>query len=662
VRPCLPLPLLLVVVAAVAWGPLQADDSSPPETGPAEGLTTSPPSPGKDRSDSDELRPFLDQLFQQAMHEHGIPGLAAVLVQNGAVVYSAGFGWADVEQQVPVDPATTVFPFGSISKLFTTLAVLQAVENGQLELDADVQTYVAPLAIDDSFPDPITLRHLLTHTDGLDPRWLFGGATTDPSRLPSLAQLLQRLPPRIEPPGQLYLYSDVGISLAARALENVSGQSFADHLDRQVLQPLGMERSSFEPWQSAEAQTHRATGYERGPDGANRRLPVVYPTAVAAGGLQGPVLDLVPLMLAQLTPANSPAPITPMVRQLMSTRQFSHHESIPGTCFGYYEYFRQGERGLLHGGLVPGFTSVVFLLPDHQTGLAVVVNQFGLVSLLEEQLLQRYLDRYHPGVPPRADPPAALAEASAGVRRPSLAGRYRSDQYSRHSTDKLALASGWGSEIVVQEQPGGRLWFEPGGSWQPVGADVFEHESTSERVVFRRDARGRGERIVGSPQFMSYHRLRWFDRLAVHGGVTAVFVTSVLAVASVAGVSSWRASRRTPRATPPAVKVVRVLTLLTVLLVVGTVAGIVLTMQEIDAVSAFLGELPLLKLTVQFPVWFTVTGLLGLVFAAFTRPVVWPDRAERRAHLLLGLAVALFLPVLAYWNLLAWPVSIGPSP
>lgn len=646
-----------------AWGlivtiPLSATPPPAPELPLAASAPATPP--GRGPGDRAELRAFLDTLFAAALRDHSIPGLAAVVVQDGEVVYTGALGWADAEQQVPMDPASTVFPFGSISKIFTAIAVLQQVEKGALDLDTDIQRYVAPLEISREFDRPVTLRHVLTHTDGFDVRWLFGGATADPEYVRPLRDVLAPLPPRIEPPGELYLYSDVGYALAGFALEQTTGQPFAQLMEERVLRPLAMDRSTFQAW-PGNAGWVRATGYEDTymGDGSNRSVPIAYPIATPAAGLSGPVLDLVPFMLA-LLPANEAGPsvlLSPESRRLLESRQFSHHDGIPGTGFGFYEYQRNGEQGLLHGGLMLGFTTVVFLLPEHRLGLSVAVNKFGLVSLLEEDLLRAFLDHYYPALSsPAASTFVAAMPPDEHARR--YAGLYRCDQYSRRSAEKVALASGWGSEILVTSSPDRRLHFAPGGWWRQIGPDLFENETTRERVAFRIDEDGRAARIVGSPQFMSYHRVRWYERLRVQAGLSAGFLGILLTSVSTAGFAWVMAPRRHWCCAPRRLLAVRLLSIVTLVLVAATLTGVYLTMREIDFTTAFLGQIPNLRLALQFPAWFALTGLAVLVLTLTTPATAWPTRAERIGHLVVGVAVSAFLPVLAYWNLLSIPVSV----
>src|SRR5690242_7691560 len=121
-----------------------------------------------DLSDPSQVKAFVDTFFQEQMEERHIPGAVFVLVKDGSIMMSQGYGYANVAEQTPINHETTVFRVQSISKLFTASAVMQLVERGQLDLDADVNRYLRDFQIESTFPEPVTTARLLTHTGGFD--------------------------------------------------------------------------------------------------------------------------------------------------------------------------------------------------------------------------------------------------------------------------------------------------------------------------------------------------------------------------------------------------------------------------------------------------------------------------------------------------------------
>src|SRR5215216_4870986 len=120
-------------------------------------------------TDPAEMEAFLDEELGREMAEYHIAGAAVSVVKDGKVFFAKGYGYADLENKIPVDPEQTIFRVGSVTKLFTWTAVMQLVEQGKLNLDADVNTYL-DFHIPDTYPQPITLRHLMTHTSGFENR------------------------------------------------------------------------------------------------------------------------------------------------------------------------------------------------------------------------------------------------------------------------------------------------------------------------------------------------------------------------------------------------------------------------------------------------------------------------------------------------------------
>ncbi len=187
----------LLVATLLAW-PLvpPAVHAAPPAVGPAHSIT------------ADDLESFLDEFFAVQLAQTHTPGAVIVVVQDGKTVFSKGYGLANVAQGIPMDPERTVMRLGSISKLFVATAVMQLVEQGRLDLHADVNRYLTAFQIEATYPEPITLARLLTHTSGLDEAW---DTSTDPAAIPPLgAYLANHKLRRILPPGEAWYYSGVG--------------------------------------------------------------------------------------------------------------------------------------------------------------------------------------------------------------------------------------------------------------------------------------------------------------------------------------------------------------------------------------------------------------------------------------------------------------------
>ncbi len=206
---------------------------------------------------------FVDGVVNNSMKSaHSASGVVAVM-KDGKMIFSKGYGFLDVENRIPVDPETTLFRPGSISKLFTWVAVMQQVEQGKLDLDADVNKYLQSFKVEDSWPgQPVTLRHIMTHTAGFEDGFLGYLIIDDTSRIIPLNQSLAKYQPRrVNAPGQHTAYSNWATALAGLIVANVSGLSFNDYVQQNIFDVLGMNNASFEEPLPAYLDANMAKAY-----------------------------------------------------------------------------------------------------------------------------------------------------------------------------------------------------------------------------------------------------------------------------------------------------------------------------------------------------------------------------------------------------------------
>ncbi len=180
----------------------------------------------QDPVDSTEAEAFFDGILPGQLEQYRIPGVTVSVVKDGELIFAKGYGYADIEQRKPVVADRTMFHIGSITKLFTWTAVMQLVEQGRLDLHADVNTYLKDLQIPPTFPKPITLAHLLTHTPGFEDNFSTLFVFTPDALLPLRDYLIRDLPERVYPPGEIIASSNYGTALAGYMIEQVSGMPY----------------------------------------------------------------------------------------------------------------------------------------------------------------------------------------------------------------------------------------------------------------------------------------------------------------------------------------------------------------------------------------------------------------------------------------------------
>ena len=386
-------------------------------------------------ADEETLEGFFDRVFDEAMARGRAPGAVCVVVDRDGIVFAKGYGVTDVETKRPVDPERTLFRVASISKLVTATCVMQLYEQGRLDLDADVNDYLEAFQLADTFPEPVTLAHLLTHTGGFDDRFVGMAAPTRAARGPLGDYLARRMPPRVMPPGRTASYSNHGMALAGHIVETVSGMPFEDYARVHVFKPLGMEDSAFvlEPRLAAQL----ATGYDtRG--GPLRPEPYGFPQTVPASTLMVTGTDMARFLIAHLRLGayGGARILDTATAEAMQPQQFTHHPDLPGRTFGFVERFENGLRILQHDGLIWGFKSRVLLVPEK--GLGLFVSCSGQSSGLPAVATSRFLDRFFPY---EAEPADIQARPGFGDRLRDYAGFYRHNRYVRSTFMKFAIVA-----------------------------------------------------------------------------------------------------------------------------------------------------------------------------------------------------------------------------
>lgn len=308
-------------------------------------------------------------------------GVTAGIVVGRDLVWAQGFGWADVEGEIPAG-VNSIYRVGSISKSFTAVALLQLWERGYLKLDDPVREVLPELEQLRDRPEasgPITFRHLASHTAGLVREPDLEGATGGPLEFWE-DKILASIPTTsfYATPGESYQYSNIGFGILGYSLSRVSGIPFMELVDATVFSPLGMHSSGFVVTPAMAEQL--ATGYERGRDGTldaetPYREHVGRGYKVPNGGIYSTVGDLGRFISGLTGAARSPI-LGPEGRRLIRTSQ-----TPPGGqkySFGFMIAEREGAPDLVgHGGSVAGYNAYLVFEPESGIGVVILRNYLG---------------------------------------------------------------------------------------------------------------------------------------------------------------------------------------------------------------------------------------------------------------------------------------------
>jgi CubicO group peptidase (beta-lactamase class C family) len=560
---------------------------------------------------------FLDTALPRQMEDEHIAGAAVAVVQNGQLLSARGYGSADVEQGRPVNVERTIFLTGSTGKLFTWTAVMQLAEQGKLNLGADVNTYL-DFQIPATYPEPITLKHLLSHSAGFEDSAFIYART--PAELPPLGEYLARnIPARIRAPGVLAAYSNYGTALAGYIVERVAGEPFARYIADHIFAPLQMHHSSFEqplpPTLAAEltrSYAYTREGFQRIRDKFIRTPPT--------GASATTVTDMANFMIAHLNDGRfgTDRILRQETAQQMHTRLWTADPHVNGFAYGFAETTLNGQRILRHEGEVPGNgCSALMLLPEHRTGLYVAYN--GMCDTTTgTRFWHAFLDAFYPA-PTTATSQAASYAAADGVQ---WAGSYRSTRRSVTSFSKLmVLFGGSYGDITVTVEEDGALRTRGLGPqplrWVQVEPGTFQpaddNRTTYGRLLFSGGADGQGRvLLIENVPYRAYEQVAWYQSTGFSMALLAVCAAICLSVLALAASGTWLRRRNLP-AFRPGTALRRARGLLTLADTLYLLFATGLSVLAIDAItygvtSAVVGLFAL-------PVVATVLVVASLIFA-----------------------------------------------
>jgi CubicO group peptidase (beta-lactamase class C family) len=602
---------------------------------------TVPASSASGLGDTRGVEEFFDELIPKQLHEGDVAGAAVAVVEDGRLVFAEGYGYADLEEREPVVAVETLFYPGSAGKLFTWTAVMQLAEEGKLDLEADVGEYL-DFEIPDTFPEPITMSDLMTHTAGFEEEFAAQLARERQDVLPLREFLIRHMPERVYPPGETYAYSNYGTALAGYVVERVSGEPYERYVEEHILKPLGMKHSSATQPLPPGLTRNLSNGYHYR-DGAYDAKGFEWVSNAPSAPVHSTAADMAKFMLAHLKNGayDGGRILAESTAVEMHRRQFTHDPSLPGTAYGFVNSRANGRRVLLHDGESARFSTLVALLPDEGVGLFVSYN----TPHEPFETLSAFMDRFYPAREEKSSPTGTLEAPASGLDR--WAGAYVPARAARTSPQKIV---GWLDPLTVSTNDGELLVASPFGEQRYVqtGPATFEEAGGEWSLVFREQ--DDETRLFLGPFPLAYSRVPAYQTLGFQlpliAACLALFV-STLVVFPAASIVRRR------RGAPPPHRAARL---------ARWVAGITGTLN----LALLVWFVSSLLYFAESYVWPTETvstitrlWLLGVPLTlgvAVLSILAWKDRywgaAGRVHYTLVAVAAVTFVLLLGNWNLI----------
>ncbi|MEK3885832.1 serine hydrolase domain-containing protein [Paenibacillus sp. PL2-23] len=582
-----------------------------------------------------ELDDFAMQYFsEEKLEEHHLTAAAMAVVHNGKTVYSKAFGKPNIDQDTAATTDETMFRIGSISKTVVATAVMQLVEQGKLDMNTDINDYLTTFQIPETFSEPITLHHLLTHTSGLEEVYLNTVSLHYENRLPLEDYVKEYLPKRIREPGKAIAYINFGPTLAAYLVQLASGMPYEQYVKVHILDRLGMSHTDVDI--RPEWLDRLALEYVYKND-AYKEIKIYSENTFPSGEIIASTDDVAKYMLGHLNEMSGRADVLfQSETKPIYDPQFRHHPAIPGYAYGFHERFHGGERYLEHGGTMAATNSYMLLSPDRSFGLYYVF----VGEMNGRHIANDFLAAFVPEPEAEASPPPTAAlptlEPFEGVYAPNI--------YPVNDFTHFTLLT---SEELTVEADGERLKLIGYGeeiAYDPVGDALFRSEE-GDYIYFEP---ADGQLVYAGVVF---ERLPWYHISLNHNPIillaaAAVFLVTAIAVPIQMGIQALRKAVRASRA--------RGLLLLSISLChLFLMGSFVYYVSTVDTMFYLNSEVPLLlKLAMAAPL---LALLLTFVLAYHTVRNWRAMKLFNKLYMPFFVAASLiFLLIMQYYNLVGF--------
>jgi CubicO group peptidase (beta-lactamase class C family) len=619
----------IALTLALAFAPIPGAAQSPPEVW-----------------DAREMGAFVDGVIEAQKEAHHFAGAVVTVVQNGEILFSKGYGYADFAERKPVNPARTLFRVASNSKMFVWTAVMQLVEQGKLDLHTDVNQYLEGVQVPPTFPEPITLEHLMTHTAGFEDK-VIGLFSNDAGVMRPLAELMKRdMPGRVFPPGKATAYSNYGTALAALIVEQVSGIPYGRHLREKILDPLGMAHATIAQPVPQNLAADVSKGY-RWSGGRFREQPFEFVPWAPVGGMSVSGEDMARFMIAHLNDGalGESRILQPETARRMRAKLTSFSPKINGMLHGFMELNGNGEMAYGHGGDTTWFHSRTTMIPARNLGVFVAYNT-NSGATARDQFVPAFFEHYFPA--PLANEPPPTKERQADLQR--FAGTYATSRASQSDATSMIRLVGVMSVSVDSDGYLATSFFGQPARWRQIEPLVFAEVDGHEQLVFRENERGEIEDAGMSPVGVFILQKRpWWNALPFQLPLLGVSI-AILLVALI-GIPIAAALQR-KQAAPAGAISARATAWLTSAAFVGGLAAFLVGMQDPNMLTFGLPTAVRAALTLWVAGAVLTLGVVVFTFLSWRRR--WWGMAGRVSLTLVCLAAAGCVLWLNHWNLLGF--------
>lgn len=480
--------------------------------------------------DSLEAAAFLDSVITKAIEESSAPGIGVVIVKDDSIFFSRGYGYSDIENQKPVEPAKTLFRIASVSKVVNGTVILIARDNGLVDLHTDVNEYLTTFSIPEKFNQPITLHNLMTHTPGFDDVYIGKSSRTKEDALPLGDFLKVILPERVMPPGEIFSYSNIGNALAAYVIEERVQKDFELYAVKNLFKPLDMNTSSFTLQEFQKENLYK--GYYKDED-RFIEFPFDHINDYPAGQMLTTLDEFANFMIMHLNHGKYKGNTiidSSSVNEMHSV-QFTHHPKlIGGSGYTFAIGDVNGYKNLAHGGGYAGISTLMFLFPELKLGIFTAANTS---SYLPGEICNSFMNKFFPPKDTLSKTEYPLTDIPGHDKNvDKFTGKYRDTRYSRNSILKIALLPNFiGYEMPIWKNSEGMLvMFDHKGEERrliQIEPLLFQSIDDDYYMAFREDGNGKITNVFTSGT-NALERINWYETIGFNRSLLLICVLIML--------------------------------------------------------------------------------------------------------------------------------------
>lgn len=410
-----------------------------------------------------DVNAWLDGYVPLALKAGDIAGGVVVVVKDGEILTQRGYGYADIANRTPVNPERTLFRTGSVGKLFTWTAVMQLVEQGKIDLDADVNAYL-DFEIPARAGKPVTMRNLMQHVAGFEEQ-VKNVSSRELDTFVEFEAILKRwTPKRIYAPETTPAYSNYGVSLAGYIVQRVSGEAYEDYIKRHIFDPLDMTMTTSQQPLPLDLAPLMSKGYTVATGKANK-FEILGP--LPAGGQTTTGKDMAHFMIAHLQRGEFRGRriLRPETVEQMHSSELTIIPKLNRMKLGFFENDVNGHNVSGHGGDTVDFHTYLYLMMDEGVGFFVGFNTTGTSGasvFIRQQMFEDFVGRYFPNKEKedgRVDPETAAKHAAL------MAGGWISSR--RQESSVIAATNLFGGSPISVGPDGTLIASPPGVNMKP---------------------------------------------------------------------------------------------------------------------------------------------------------------------------------------------------